>query len=72
VLKRDGIRLEPGARVQLIGGGGGGWGDPSERDQEAVRRDVMLGYVTAPAAAGAYGVDVDPSADFANPDEMTQ
>jgi hypothetical protein len=33
---------------------------------------VKLGYVTALAAAGAYGVDVDPSADFANPDEMTQ
>jgi len=52
----------------LIGGGGGGWGDPAERDQKKIRRDVILGYVSAEAAAGAYGVEVDPSAGFANPD----
>jgi N-methylhydantoinase B len=59
VLKRDGIRLESGARVRLIGGGGGGWGDPAERDPEAVRRDVLAGYVTPEAAAEHYGVTVD-------------
>ena len=69
VLKRDGIRLEPGARVQLIGGGGGGWGDPRARDAEAIKRDVALGYVSAQAAADAYGVEaVQP----ANLSEMTE
>jgi N-methylhydantoinase B len=59
VLKRDGIRLEPGARVILAGGGGGGWGDPLERAPEAVLRDVVAGYVSAEAAERDYGVAVD-------------
>lgn len=36
--------------------GGGGWGDPLERDPEAVRADVACGAVSAKAAAGIYGV----------------
>ena len=72
VLKRDGIRLEPGARVQLIGGGGGGWGDPAKRDPAEIRRDVILGYVSAQAAADAYGAAADPSAGPANPSELAQ
>ena len=59
VLKRDGIRLEPGARVILAGGGGGGWGDPLERAPQAVLRDVVAGYVSAEAAERDYGVVVD-------------
>jgi N-methylhydantoinase B len=69
VLKRDGIRLELGARVQLIGGGGGGWGDPRERDAEGIKRDVALGYVSAQAAADAYGIKADQPANLS---EMTQ
>jgi N-methylhydantoinase B len=59
VLKRDGIQLGPGARVRLIGGGGGGLGDPAERDPAAVQRDVAAGYISAAAAADNYGVVVD-------------
>ena len=59
VLKRDAIRLEPGARVILVGGGGGGWGDPLEREPEAVLRDVIAGYVSAEGAERDYGVEVD-------------
>jgi N-methylhydantoinase B len=59
VLKRDGIRLGPGARVILAGGGGGGWGDPLERAPEAVLKDVLAGYVSAGAAERDYGVAVD-------------
>lgn len=37
-------------------GGGGGVGDPHERDPEKVRRDVKDGYVSREAAREEYGV----------------
>ena len=39
--------------------GGGGWGDPLERETRAVLADVRNGYVSAAAAAADYGVVVD-------------
>jgi N-methylhydantoinase B len=36
--------------------GGGGFGDPLERDPEAVARDVAEGLVTASRAEACYGV----------------
>ena len=36
--------------------GGGGYGEPLERDPEMVRRDVEEGKVTAEAAVRHYGV----------------
>ena len=35
--------------------GGGGWGDPREREPEAVRDDVLDGKVTPEAAKELYG-----------------
>ncbi len=45
--------------------GGGGWGDPLERDPERVMHDVRDGYVTVDAARDQYGVVVigDPERD---------
>lgn len=40
--------------------GGGGWGDPLERDPAAVARDVRDGKVTPDAARARYGVAIDP------------
>jgi N-methylhydantoinase B len=40
--------------------GGGGWGDPMDRDPEDVRRDVIADYVSLEAARSAYGVVLDP------------
>lgn len=37
-------------------GGGGGWGDPLERDPEAVARDVEQGLVSPASARNDYGV----------------
>lgn len=37
-------------------GGGGGYGDPYEREPEAVRKDVVNGYVSREAARNEYGV----------------
>jgi N-methylhydantoinase B len=36
--------------------GGGGYGDPLDRDSAAVRRDVVEGVVSADAARDVYGV----------------
>ena len=37
-------------------GGGGGWGDPMQRDPELVRADVMEELVSREAAREQYGV----------------
>jgi N-methylhydantoinase B len=40
--------------------GGGGWGNPLERDPERVRQDVIDGCVSIESAARDYGVVIDP------------
>jgi N-methylhydantoinase B len=50
--------LAPDARVRLDLPGGGGVGDPRERDPQAVLRDVVDGYVTLEAARELYGVRI--------------
>jgi N-methylhydantoinase B len=40
--------------------GGGGWGDPLDRDPEAVRQDVWNEKLTIPYAREQYGVVIDP------------
>ena len=47
---------EAGEALILECGGGGGWGDPLERDPDAVRDDVLDEYVSAGAAERDYGV----------------
>jgi N-methylhydantoinase B/oxoprolinase/acetone carboxylase alpha subunit len=39
-----------GDRLKLIAPSGGGYGDPGERDPQAVRDDVLDGYMTADTA----------------------
>jgi N-methylhydantoinase B len=41
-------------------GGGGGWGDPLERDPALVLADVENGYISAACARRDYGVVLDP------------
>ena len=50
------FRLELGEEVTLKLPGGGGYGDPLERDPEAVLRDVRNGMVNPEAAEEIYGV----------------
>ncbi|WP_256300036.1 hydantoinase B/oxoprolinase family protein [Haloarchaeobius salinus] len=50
--------LPPGATVSIRTPGAGGYGEPGDRDPDAVRRDVRHGKVSAAAARDAYGVDV--------------
>jgi N-methylhydantoinase B len=51
---------EPGDTVSFISAGGGGYGDPFERDPKAVERDVHNGYVSIKKAKEDYGVSIDP------------
>lgn len=44
--KITGVKLKRGQRVRLETPGGGGWGDPAERDPAAVVRDRVNGLVT--------------------------
>jgi N-methylhydantoinase B len=49
------IVLTEGDEVMLDAPGGGGFGDPHERDREAVARDVAEGIVSPEAARELYG-----------------
>jgi N-methylhydantoinase B len=37
--------------------GGGGFGDPADRDPDAVARDLRFGTVSADAVRRVYGLD---------------
>jgi N-methylhydantoinase B len=54
--KVGGFPLQPGDILLMESSGGGGFGDPLERDPEQVVADVAEGYVTRDAAESAYGV----------------
>jgi len=54
--KVSGFPLEPGDVLLMESSGGGGFGDPLERDPALVAADVGEGYVTAAAAGAIYGV----------------
>ena len=47
--------------VIMESAGGGGYGDPLGRDPEAVRADVLAGFVSAERAREGYGVVLDES-----------
>ena len=69
-VRRDGREIAPSALPGKVTGfglragdvvieetaGGGGYGNPLERDAAAVARDVAYGYVSPAAAAERYGV----------------
>ena len=53
------ISLPEGSILIDYVAGGGGFGDPLERDPEAVRRDLGLGWLTQESAEQLYGVILD-------------
>ena len=56
--------LKKGDVIRLEGAGGGGYGNPLERDLQAVFEDVIKGYVSIEGAQRNYGV-------FINSETMT-
>ena len=51
--------LQPTEMMVSESSGGGGFGDPLDRDPEKVRHDVREGYVTLEKAHEIYGVIVN-------------
>ncbi len=54
--KIDNVRVRPGDRIVFRTAGGGGWGDPLERNPGKVRDDVARRLVSAASARENYGV----------------
>lgn len=59
-------RLEPGEFIRGVDAGGGGYGDPLERDPERVRLDVLERWETPERARDVYGVILN-----GNPEDET-
>ena len=57
---KNNIQLGPGETYSACTPGGGGWGDPLERDPKAVLEDVLEEKVSLESAAKDYGVAIDP------------
>jgi N-methylhydantoinase B len=51
--------LQQGDRLLTVTPGGGGWGDPRERDPERVRKDVQANLITPVRAREVYGVAIE-------------
>ena len=73
--KLENMKVEAGDRLHFITWGGGGWGDPLQRDPALVAKEVTQGLVTVEGAR-AYGVViadgvVDEAATAALRTEMT-
>lgn len=52
--------LEPGDLMVSHSTGGGGYGPPLERDSQAVRHDVVEGWISRERASAVYGVVIGP------------
>ena len=57
--KDQGLHVNGGDMVLVSTPGGGGYGNPLERDPGLVERDVSLGYYTAEDASKRFGVVLD-------------
>jgi N-methylhydantoinase B len=53
-------QLKPGDVVTMDAAGGGGYGEPRQRDPELVREDVIDGYIGSESAEKDYGVIINP------------
>jgi N-methylhydantoinase B len=54
--KIGGFPMQPGDLLIMESSGGGGFGDPLERDPSLVAADLAEGYVTPAAAEASYGI----------------
>ena len=56
-MQGKGRQFVPHGRKVMMGfAGGAGYGPAAEREPDAVRRDLALGYISAEVAKSAYGM----------------
>jgi len=60
--KKTNHHIRAGDTLTMVVAGGGGLGDPRERERDLVRRDVDEGYVSAASARDDYGLDIGATA----------
>ncbi len=58
--KVAGLRVKQGDLISWELAGGGGWGNPFERELDRVLKDVVDDYVSIEGARRDYGVVIDP------------
>jgi N-methylhydantoinase B len=56
---KDSVQLSAGDRVRIETGGGGGFGDPLQRNRDRLREDVRKGYISIEVARAIYGLSGD-------------
>ncbi|ETW99687.1 MAG: hypothetical protein ETSY1_14075 [Candidatus Entotheonella factor] len=56
----DNIELQQGDMLRIMTSGGGGWGNPAERDPLDVLQDVKDGFVSVARGREDYGVVIEP------------
>jgi N-methylhydantoinase B len=54
--KFQGIQLKPGERIVIETAGGGGYGNPKERNSQLVLKDIINGFVSEKKAKETYGL----------------
>lgn len=64
MLKVNAYSMTKGTVVTIYTGGGGGFGNPFERDPQKVREDCLQEYVSKEEARTAYGVVLDESGEI--------
>ena len=66
------VELKPGDTVSFQTPGGGGYGPPTERDPEAVLKDVIGGKINHQRAKDLYGVVISPNTNEIDHSATTQ
>ena len=58
-MSKETIEIKKGDVLRVVTSGGGGWGDPLERDPEMVKADVRNSGVSIARAKDVYGVVIE-------------
>ena len=56
----SGLKTQKDDVIRVVTGSGGGFGDPTRRDPDLVRRDVKNGLISAEHAEEVYGITIEP------------